>query len=80
MKKEKETAVIFLTARDMEQDELQGFDCGADDYITKPFHMPILRRRIEAALRKTGRQEQKERTLYTGMMRFLSTLKICRPD
>lgn len=46
--------VIFLTARDMEQDELQGFDCGADDYITKPFRMPILHRRIEAALRKSG--------------------------
>lgn len=65
MKKEKETAVIFLTARDMEQDELQGFDCGADDYITKPFHMPILRRRIEAALRKTGWQEQRrENSVY----------------
>lgn len=46
--------VIFLTARGMEQDELQGFDCGADDYITKPFRMPILHRRIEAALRKSG--------------------------
>ncbi len=33
----------------------QGFDCGADDYITKPFRMPILHRRIEAALRKSGR-------------------------
>lgn len=65
VKKEKETAVIFLTARDMEQDELQGFDCGADDYITKPFHMPILRRRIEAALRKTGWQEQRrENSVY----------------
>lgn len=44
--------VIFLTARDMEQDEMQGFDCGADDYITKPFRMPILHRRIEAVLRR----------------------------
>lgn len=46
--------VIFLTARDMEQEEIQGFDCGADDYITKPFKMPILHRRIQAALRKTS--------------------------
>lgn len=46
--------VIFLTARDMEQAEIQGFDCGADDYITKPFRMPILHRRIQAALRKTS--------------------------
>ncbi len=48
--------VIFLTARDMEQDEMQGFDCGADDYITKPFRMSILHRRIEAVLRRTGSQ------------------------
>lgn len=57
-----EIPVIFLTARDMEQEEMQGFDCGADDYITKPFKMPILHRRIQAALRKTGARE--ERSLY----------------
>ncbi len=54
--------VIFLTARDMEQEEMQGFDCGADDYITKPFKMPILHRRIQAALRKT--RTRGERCLY----------------
>ncbi len=54
IKSEWDIPVILLTARDMEQDELLGFDCGADDYITKPFHVPILHRRIQAALRKTG--------------------------
>lgn len=44
--------VIFLTANDMEQDILNGFDLGADDYITKPFHTQILKRRIEVALRR----------------------------
>lgn len=34
---------------------MKGFDCGADDYITKPFKMPILHRRIQAALRKSGK-------------------------
>lgn len=53
--------VIFLTARDMEQEELRGFDCGVDDYITKPFRMPILHRRIQAALRKTGVREENSR-------------------
>lgn len=53
VKKERDIPVVFLTARDMEQDEMQGFDCGADDYIIKPFRMPILRRRLEAAMRKT---------------------------
>ncbi len=54
VKARKDIPVIFLTARDMEQDEMKGFDCGADDYITKPFKMPILNRRIEAALRRSG--------------------------
>lgn len=43
-------AVIFLTARDLEEDELKGFDCGADDYVTKPFSMALLRKRIKAVL------------------------------
>lgn len=54
VKATRDIPIIFLTARDMEQEEMQGFDCGADDYITKPFKMPILHRRIQAALRKTG--------------------------
>lgn len=62
VRSEYDIPVIFLTARDMEQEELQGFDCGADDYITKPFRMPVLHRRIQAALRKTGARE--ERRLY----------------
>lgn len=54
VKSESDIPVIFLTARDMDRDEMQGFDCGADDYITKPFKMPILHRRIKAALRKAS--------------------------
>lgn len=47
-----ELPVIFLTANDLEQDILNGFDMGAEDYITKPFHLKILLRRIEVALRR----------------------------
>ena len=43
---------IFLTANDLEQDELNGFDLGADDYITKPFSIQVLKRRVEAVLRR----------------------------
>ncbi len=57
VKAEQDIPVIFLTARDLDQDEMRGFDCGADDYITKPFKMPILHRRIQAALRKSGAKE-----------------------
>lgn len=58
IKKERDIPVILLTARDLEQDEIRGFDCGADDYITKPFRLPILLKRIEACLRSknTGRE------------------------
>ena len=47
-----ERPVIFLTANDLEQDELNGFDLGADDYITKPFSSQVLKRRVEAVLRR----------------------------
>ena len=49
-----ELPVIFLTANDLEQDVLNGFDIGAEDYVTKPFNMQILLRRIEVALRRAG--------------------------
>ncbi|CAM4230204.1 response regulator transcription factor [Cytophagaceae bacterium 50C-KIRBA] len=45
--------IIFLTAKSMEEDTLQGFKVGADDYLTKPFSMDVLVARIEAVLRRT---------------------------
>ena len=53
-----ELPVIFLTANDLETDVLNGFDMGAEDYVTKPFRVPILLRRVEVALRRRdGRAE-----------------------
>ena len=49
-----ELPVIFLTANDLERDVLSGFDMGADDYVTKPFNMQILLRRVEVGLRRAG--------------------------
>ena len=48
--------VIFLTARNTEKDMIQGFDVGADDYITNPFSIPLLIRRLKALLRRTGKE------------------------
>jgi DNA-binding response OmpR family regulator len=45
--------IIFLTAKTLKQDVLEGFSIGADDYITKPFSMEELLFRIEAILRRT---------------------------
>lgn len=46
--------IIFLTAKSMEEDTLQGFKVGADDYLTKPFSMDVLLARVEAVLRRTS--------------------------
>ena len=46
--------VIFLTAKNQQEDIIEGFRTGADDYITKPFSMEELLYRIEAILRRTG--------------------------
>ena len=51
-----ELPVIFLTANDLETDVLNGFDMGAEDYVTKPFNMQILLRRVEVALRRSSTQ------------------------
>lgn len=52
--------VIFLTAKDLEEDVLQGFDLGAEDYITKPFHMKILLKRVEVAIRRKSGAAQRQ--------------------
>ncbi|MCS7262170.1 MAG: response regulator [Aquificaceae bacterium] len=61
----KELPVIFLTARDMEQDKLKGFSLGADDYVTKPFSMKELLARVKAVLRRVGK-ERKQSTFKVG--------------
>lgn len=48
-----EIPILFLTAKSMKEDILEGFSIGADDYITKPFSMEELLYRIEAILRRT---------------------------
>lgn len=48
----REIPVLFLTAKSMQQDILQGFSAGADDYLTKPFSMDELLARIQAILRR----------------------------
>ena len=50
--------VLFLTAKNMKEDVLEGFKIGADDYITKPFSMEELIMRIEAILRRTSQEGQ----------------------
>ena len=53
--------VIMLTARSEDTDKIIGFECGADDYITKPFNILELKARVRALLRRSGMTAQKER-------------------
>lgn len=51
-----DTAVIFLTANDMESDMLKGFELGADDYVTKPFPISVFRKKVSALLARIQKQ------------------------
>ena len=52
--------IIFLTVRDDVKDITRGLDMGADDYITKPFHIAVLESRIAAVLRRIGSEQNTE--------------------
>jgi DNA-binding response OmpR family regulator len=63
--------IIFLTAKNLEKDILEGFSAGADDYITKPFSMDELLYRIEAIIRRTrGSRSNEAETYEIGIYRF----------
>lgn len=51
--------VIILTANDLEMDEVRGLELGAEDYITKPFSLMVLRARIDKALKNAGKEENR---------------------
>ncbi len=60
----REVPIIFLTAKALKEDVLEGFKIGADDYITKPFSMEELVFRIGAILRRVKGKKEKEITVY----------------
>lgn len=54
LRRESEVPVILLTANDLETDIVAGLELGADDYITKPFSLAVLRARVNAQLRRSA--------------------------
>ena len=62
-----EVPIIMLTARSDERDELQGFELGVDEYISKPFSPKTLVARVEAILRRTNQVTDDETIEYGGI-------------
>ena len=60
LRQESRVPIIMLTALDDDASQIKGFDAMADDYITKPFSMPLVLRRIEAVLRRSEQGMQSE--------------------
>ncbi|MCL4132427.1 UNVERIFIED_CONTAM: hypothetical protein GTU68_037303 [Idotea baltica] len=58
--KDKETPIIFLTAKSLKEDVLEGFKIGADDYISKPFNSEELLYRVQAIIKRSQKQEDPE--------------------
>lgn len=75
LKEYSDASIIYLTANDLEKDIIQGYDLGADDYITKPFSLPILQKKI-SALTKRLKEKQVETIFDDGVLYInFSTLK-----
>lgn len=73
------TPAVFLTARDLEEDVLKGYELGADDYITKPFSIHVLLKKIDVILR---RQEKHPGKVYDdGFLRIdFDKAQVCCKD
>jgi DNA-binding response OmpR family regulator len=80
--KDAEVPIIFLTAKSMPEDAIQGFKAGADDYMTKPFSMEELLMRIKAIFRRVNPKENTvEPDIYqVGKYQFSSQLQELNMD
>lgn len=81
LKKNKDTAeipIIFITAKDTENDTITGFNLGADDYISKPFSLREVIMRVKAVLRRTAGVQMKEQDQlqYKGLIIHISKKKV----
>lgn len=63
-----QTPILMLTAKSQEEDELESFSCGADDFLTKPFSMPVLLARVRSLLRRGGETGEVMLTSSSGLV------------
>lgn len=69
-KLDKKVPIIFLTAKNLQEDMIKGLSIGGDDYITKPFAIDVLLARIQALLRRTVNQEEEADVVELGGILF----------
>ena len=70
--------IIFLTAKDTEEDLLHGFSVGADDYISKPFSLQEVMARVKAVLRRAEVTESAERPTSADLLQLDAERKVVR--
>ena len=75
-----EVPVIFLTAKSLKEDILEGFKIGADDYITKPFSVREVLARVRSVLRRTAPQEGQSRAIAFEGLEIDLRRKVCTLD
>ena len=68
IRRESSVPIVMLTALDGEAEQLKGFDLQIDDYVTKPFSMPVLLRKIAAILRRSGGSLDSETLDYQNIL------------
>lgn len=72
------TSIVFLTAKDTEEDVIAGFRAGGDDYITKPFSIAILKERIKAILKRSS--DNKSLYFYKNIIFDIDKLVLTKDD
>lgn len=68
IRRESTVPIVMLTALDGEAEQLKGFDLQIDNYVTKPFSMPVLLRKIAAVLRRSGGGLESEKLSYQNIL------------
>ena len=76
IRNESSTPVILLTALDDEDNQMKGFNLLADDYITKPFSMPLVLKRMEAVLRRAQSGEKSSVLVYQNVQLDTENYKV----